>query len=97
MFELTTQSFTFVISLAAVINGLGIVRLLSALAEYLRKRERLEIHHYWVFSLFVSMQLLVHVLLWWSLWGIQGASTFNFLVYLFVLSSPTLIYLEHKN
>lgn len=93
MIELTTQSFTFVISLAAVVNGLGIVRLLSALAEYVRKRERLEIRHYWVFNLFVAMQLLVHVLLWWSMWGMHAASTFNFLVYLFILCGPTLMYL----
>jgi hypothetical protein len=91
--EMSYQSFTFVISLAAVVNGLGIVRLLSSLAEYLRHRHKLEITHYWVFSLFIAVQLLVHILLWWSLWGMRGATSFNFLMYLFLLSGPTLIYL----
>ena len=93
MTELSTHSFNFIISLAAVVNGLGIVRLLSSFAEYLRHRRTLEIKHYWVFNLFASLQLLVHILLWWSMWGIRGAPNFNFLIYLFLLSGPTLIYL----
>ena len=93
MVELSAHSFTFVVSLAAVINGLGIVRLLSSFAEYLRRQHTLEIKHYWVFSLFVGLQLMVHILLWWSLWGIREAPAFNFLFYLFLLSGPTLIYL----
>jgi len=93
MLELSTQSFTFVISLAAVVNGLGIVRLLSSFAEYLRRRNKLEIRHYWVYSLFACLQLLVHIMLWWSLWGIHDGPAFNFLFYLFLLSGPTLIYL----
>ena len=93
MMELSTQSFTFVISLAAVVNGLGIVRLLSSFAEYLRRRQDFEIQHYWVFSLFACLQLLVHVLLWWSFWGIRQAPPFNFLFYIFLLSGPTFVYL----
>ncbi len=34
--ELDIRAFPFIISLAAVINGLGIVRLLSTFAEFLR-------------------------------------------------------------
>ncbi len=91
--EAFTSSFTFLVSLAAVINGLGIVRLLSSFSEYFRRRHALEVRHYWVFSLFVALQLLIHVLLWWSFWGIREAPTFNFLIYLYLLSGPTLLYL----
>ena len=43
------SAFTIVISLVAVINGLGIVRLLSSFAEYLRRRRNLDVSHFWVY------------------------------------------------
>jgi len=83
----------FIVSLAAVINGLGIVRLLSAFSEYLRFRNRVEIRHYPVFSLFAGLQLLLHVFFWWSLWSLRDVESFNFVKYLYLLSGPTLLYL----
>lgn len=85
--------FTFLVSLAAVINGLGIVRLLTGYSGYLRHRRSLEVRHYWVFSLFAVLQFLVHILLWWSLWGIREVPVFNFPIYLYLLIGPTLLYL----
>ena len=90
---ITSSPFTFLVSLAAVVNGLGIVRLLTSLAEYVRRKHLLEVRHYWVFSLFMVLQLLTHVILWWSLWGIREGSAFNFLIYLYLLCGPTLLYL----
>ena len=87
-----SDSFVFVISLAAVVNGLGIVRWLSGLTEYLRRKPSLRIAHYWVFTLFASFQFLLHVLFWWSLWGIRGTATINFLSYLFLLAGPVLLF-----
>lgn len=49
--EFDYRAFIFIISLAAVINGLGLVRLLSAFAEYLRSRQRVELAKYWVFGM----------------------------------------------
>jgi len=48
--ELDIRAFPFIISLAAVINGLGIVRLLGTFAELLRKRHTLQIRNYWVYN-----------------------------------------------
>ena len=67
-------SFAFIITLAAVVNGLGIVRWLTGLAEYLRHKDSLSIRHYWVLSLFATFQFLLHILMWWSLWGVRGAA-----------------------
>ncbi len=61
--EIMSSSWMFIVSLVAVINGLGIVRLLSAFAEYLRRRDAVEMRHYWVYYLLTGFQLLVHVLL----------------------------------
>jgi hypothetical protein len=91
--QLDFRSFAFIIALAAVINGLGIVRLLSGFAEYLRTQDSLEIAHYWVFNLWAVFQFLLHILMWWTLWGVQTAEEFTFLHYLFLLSGPILLFL----
>ena len=91
--ELTKEVWTFVIALAAVVNGLGIVRLLAGFSDYLKNRESLDVAHYWVYSLVIIFQLLVHLLLWWSIIGLKAAGSINFLSYLYLLVGPTLLFL----
>jgi len=86
-------SFAFIITLAAVVNGLGIVRWVTGLAEYLRQRKKLSIEAYWIYILFAGFQFLLHVLMWWSLWNVRGAGEINFLIYVYVLTGPILLYL----
>ncbi|MGI9330768.1 MAG: hypothetical protein ACR2QB_08600 [Gammaproteobacteria bacterium] len=87
------SSFAFTISLAAVINGLGIVRLLSALAEYLRRRDRIEVGHFWVYGLLLLFQFVLHVLFWWAMFGVRSVGGFNFVGYMYLLVGPVCIYL----
>jgi len=91
--ELNFPAFAFIMTLAAVINGMGIVRLLASFAEYLRRQSSLAIVHYWVFNLWIAFQFLLHVLMWWSLWNARVAEAFNFLHYMYLLSGPILAYL----
>lgn len=86
-------SFAFIITLAAVVNGLGIVRWLAGFAEYLRRRNSLNLQHYWVLTLFAGFQFLLHILLWWSLWGVRGVAEINFLMYVYLLAGPILLFL----
>ena len=86
------QSFAFVITLAAVVNGLGIVRWLSGFAEYLRRRHSVQATHYWVFGLMAGYQFLLHILFWWTLYGLRGAATINFLTFLYLLTGPILLF-----
>ena len=65
--ELDFRAFAFIITLAAVVNGLGIVRLLASFAEYLRHRAKMKIASYWVFNAWVGFQFLLHILMWRSL------------------------------
>ena len=90
--EIEFKGFAFVIALAAVVNGLGMVRILTSLAEYVKHQARVDVIHYWVFNLWVAFQFLLHVLLWWTMWGLQTASSFTFLHLLFVLLAPTFLY-----
>ncbi len=85
-------SFVFIIALAGVVNGLGIVRWLTGFTEYIRRRSSLSIEPYWVFALAACFQFLLHTLFWWSLWGMRGNATINFLSYLYLLSGPILLY-----
>ncbi len=87
------RAFAFIITLAAVVNGLGIVRWLTALSEYLRRKRSLDIQHYWVFNLLAGYQFLLHILMWWTLWGVRDAANFNFLTYLYLLTGPVLLFL----
>lgn len=91
--ELTQDIWAFVIALAAVVNGLGIVRLLSSFSEYLKKRTSLNVRHYWVYALLAAFQLFTHLLLWWSILGLRAAGEINFLSYLYLLIGPTLLFL----
>ena len=95
--ELDFRAFTFVVSLAAVINGLGLVRVLTGLAEGLKQRSRSTagdgISGYWVYNSWFAFQLVLHVLLWWQLWGIQAATAIGFLQYVSFLLCPTLLFL----
>ena len=89
----TDAVFPFIVSLAAVINGLGIVAWLSGLADYLQRRGSIQVSLYWPYILSAVFQLLLHVLFWWSMWSIRSVQEFDFLDYLYVLAGPTLLYL----
>ena len=91
--EIDYRAFIFIITLAAVINALGIVRLLGAFAEYLRNQQRIEVNKYWVFELWMLFQFLMHIVLWWSLWNMRDVETFNFVKYLYLLAGPVILYL----
>lgn len=92
--QIEFAAFTFIFTLAAVINGLGIVRWLSALAEYLRTKTSAKVTDNGTFLIFASFQFLLHVLLWWSMWGIRAVENFNFLDYLYLLTGPVLLFLS---
>lgn len=87
------SSFVFIISLAAVINGLGIVRWLTGFAEFVRRRSQIDVRPSWVYSSMAVFQFLLHVLFWWSLWNIRGTASVNFLSYLYLLAGPILLFI----
>lgn len=91
--EQTKNIWPFVIALAAVVNGLGIVHLLGGLSEYLKNYTKLQVRHYWVYTLLTLFQLLAHLLLWWSILGLGSAGSISFLSYMYLLIGPTLLFL----
>lgn len=91
--ETQERTWIYIFSLVAVINGMGVIRLLSVLSEFLRNQKTLNIQHYWVYSSFAVFQLLLHLLFWWSIVGLHKAGNLNFLSYIYLLIGPTLLYL----
>jgi hypothetical protein len=89
----TERFWIFVLSLVAVINGLGIVRLLTVLSDSLKRRAELNVQYYWVHTLYLIFQLLMHLLIWWSIVGLHKIGDLNFLSYLYVLVGPTFLFL----
>jgi hypothetical protein len=86
-------SFAFISTLAAVINGVGIIRWLNSLADFLRKRNSMTIEHYWVYTLAAVFQFVLHILLWWSLWSVRGDVKLNFFTYLYLLAGPIMLFI----
>jgi hypothetical protein len=91
--EMTPGIFMFIVALTAVVNGLGIVRIVGGIGELVRQRESLNIRFYWIHSILVLFQLLAHVLLWWSFIGLRDINSINFLQFVYLLIGPTLLYL----
>ena len=87
-----SASFVFIIALAGVVNGLGIVRWLTGFTEFLKSRNSNQVPLYWVFVLAACFQFLLHILFWWSLWSMRGSATISFLSYLYLLSGPVLLF-----
>ncbi len=86
-------AFFYIITLAGVINGLGIVEWIAGVGRFVRHSRTLTIKGYWVFYVQASFQFLLHILLWWSMWGVREVADFNFLTYIYLLTGPVLLYL----
>jgi hypothetical protein len=91
--DLDFRAFAFIIALAAIVNGLGMTRLLLGFAEYLRRRGQFQITHSGLFGAWAGLQFILHILLWWQMWTVQQADAFTFLTYLYLLLGPILLFL----
>ncbi len=88
------RTFAFLIALVGVVNGLGLVLWVTGFAKYCSRLDSLQVKHYWVFALWALTQFLMHIMIWWLLWGMRDVETFNFLTYVYVLTGPILTYLS---
>jgi len=92
--ELDFRAFAFIIALAAVVNGLGMTRLLIGFAEYLRRRSQVEVTHSRLFGAWAGFQFVLHILLWWQMWTVQQIPVLTFLTYLYLLLGPIFLFLS---
>ena len=90
---MNSLAFNYIATLASVINALGIVRMLIRFSEYLQRGKSLKINHDWTVKLLIVHQFLLHILLWWVLWGIRETNNLHYLTYVYMLMGPILLFL----
>lgn len=84
--------FSYLSVLTSIILGLGITRILTGIGKILQTRERVRV--YWVHLLWSLNLFLYLVLIWWILYRWQTRQEWNFFLFLFLLLSPTVAFLE---
>ncbi len=83
--------FAYLSVLTSIVLALGIARILTGLGRLLQARGRVtlySVHLIWTLNVF-----LYQVLNWWILYRWHSQGQWTFFLFLFVLLSPTLVYL----
>ena len=84
-------AFEYLSVLISIILALGMTRVLAGVGEMLQARSRHRIywvHVIWIFNLFLYL-----VIAWWIFYRWRDQQPWNFYLFLFVLISPTVLYL----
>jgi hypothetical protein len=83
------SQFEFIAVLVSIVTGLGVVRLLSGIAQFFSKGPKF----YWVHLLWTWNVFHFIVFFWWFFWRWSGIAEWNILLFLFVLVYSVLMYL----
>jgi len=81
----------FLMFFFAMLVGLGFVRLVNAVAAYMKNRKIVRL--YWVHASWVLFMMLLYVNIWWALWGYRDVETWNYFSYLLLLAGPMSLFL----
>ncbi len=83
--------FSYLSVLISIILALGMTRVLAGVGEMLQARSRR--HIYWVHVVWVVNLFLFLVVAWWIFYRWRSQQPWTFLLFVFVLLSPTILYL----
>jgi hypothetical protein len=84
-------AFEYLSVLISIILALGMTRVLAGVGEMLQARSRRQI--YWVHAVWIVNLFLYLVIAWWIFYRWRDQQPWNFYLFLFVLISPTILYL----
>jgi hypothetical protein len=84
-------AFEYLSVLISIILALGMTRVLAGVGEMLQARSRR--HIYWVHAVWIVNLFLYLVIAWWIFYRWRDQQPWNFYLFLFVLISPTILYL----
>ncbi len=84
--------FSYLAFLTSVVLALSITRVMTGIGRLLQVRGSIRV--YWVHLVWALNLLLYAVLIWWIQYRWQTQAQWNFFLFLFVLLSPTLAFLE---
>jgi len=84
-------AFEYLSVLISIILALGMTRVLAGVGEMLQARSRHRI--YWVHVIWIVNLFVYLVIAWWIFYRWRDQQPWNFYLFLFVLISPTILYL----
>ena len=84
-------AFEYLSVLISIILALGMTRVLAGVGEMLQARSRRRI--YWVHVIWIVNLFVYLVIAWWIFYRWRDQQPWNFYLFLFVLISPTILYL----
>lgn len=84
-------AFEYLSVLISIVLALGMTRVLAGIGEMLQARSRRKI--YWVHLIWVLNLFLYLIVAWWIFYRWRNQQTWTFYLFLFVLISPTILYL----
>ena len=84
-------AFEYLSVLISIILALGMTRVLAGVGEMLQARSQRRI--YWVHAVWIVNLFLYLVIAWWIFYRWRDQKPWNFYLFLFVLISPTILYL----
>ena len=84
-------AFEYLSVLISIILALGMTRVLGGVGEMLQARSHRRI--YWVHAIWIINLFLYLVIAWWIFYRWRNQEPWRFLLFIFVLISPTLLYL----
>ncbi|MBI1210422.1 MAG: hypothetical protein GC190_03085 [Alphaproteobacteria bacterium] len=84
------DDFSYLSVLISIVLGLGVTSLLTGLARVVQLRDRIKI--YWPTLAWVTTLLLIHVQMWWSMFGLRTVVVWTFPLYAITLLQPILLF-----
>jgi len=84
-------AFEYLSVLISIILALGMTRVLGGVGEMLQARSHRRI--YWMHAIWIINLFLYLVIAWWIFYRWRNLESWRFLLFVFVLISPTLLYL----
>ena len=85
------NAFEYLSVLISIILALGMTRVLGGVGEMLQARSHRRI--YWVHVIWIVNLFLYLVIAWWIFYRWRNQEPWRFLLFVFVLISPTILYL----
>ena len=85
------SAFDYLAVLVSIVLGLGVANILSGYAAIIRNRRR--IRSFWPTYVTMANLFLIHIQMWWSMYGLRNVETWTFPMFLFTILQPVLLYL----
>jgi hypothetical protein len=85
------SAFDYLAVLISIVLGLGIAQILTGIADLVRARDRVTPFAPTFFQM--GNMFLIHLQMWWSMFGLRHLQDWTFPMFLFTLMQPVLLYL----